>query len=108
MQVSVPGIYQKPAPYSEQAFTYSIALALTARSAAWAPLMASRPAAEPRNKLLIVIMGISSSVCRHAWRDAERPPARRNFPAQGKLKNACLRTDDRRDMVNVVLRVDAV
>ena len=48
MQVSVPGIYQKPAPYSEQTLTYSIALALIGRSAAWAPVTAARLAAEQR------------------------------------------------------------
>src|SRR3981189_2663313 len=53
MQVSVPGIYQKPAPYREQILTYSTALALTGRSAAFAPPMARRPAPEPRIRLLI-------------------------------------------------------
>src|SRR4030081_3463739 len=56
MQVSVPGIYQKPAPYREQILTYSTALALTGRSAACAPPMASRPAAEPRIRLLTIFM----------------------------------------------------
>src|SRR6185437_2166446 len=36
MQVSVPGMYQNPAPYREQILTYSTALALTGRSAACA------------------------------------------------------------------------
>src|ERR1700749_1488552 len=56
MQVSVPGIYQNPAPYSEQTLTYSTALAFTGRSAACAPPMASRAAAEPRTRLLIIFM----------------------------------------------------
>src|SRR5215475_3161907 len=56
MHVSVPGMYQNPAPYREQTFTYSTALAFTGRSAACAPPMARRPAAEPRTRLLIVFM----------------------------------------------------
>src|SRR6266550_7902272 len=56
MQVSVPGMYQNPAPYREQILTYSTALALTGRSAACAPLRATRPAAEPRIRLLIIVM----------------------------------------------------
>src|SRR5215475_15271919 len=56
MQVSVPGIYQKPAPYREQILTYSTALALTGRSAACAPLIATRAAAEPRTRLLANFM----------------------------------------------------
>src|SRR5215475_2865353 len=56
MQVSVPGIYQKPAPYSEQTLTYSTALAFTGRSAACAPLIATRAAAEPRTRLLTIFM----------------------------------------------------
>src|SRR5215470_323641 len=56
MQVSVPGMYQKPAPYREQIFTYSTALAFTGRSAACAPPMARRPAAEPRIRLLTIFM----------------------------------------------------
>src|SRR6478672_11315727 len=51
MQVSVPGMYQNPAPYREQILTYSTALAFTGRSAACAPPMAIRPAAEPRIRL---------------------------------------------------------
>src|SRR3978361_1243842 len=64
MQVSVPGIYQKPAPYREQILTYSTALALTGRSAACAPLMAMRPAAEPRIRLLTIFMLTSKLLCR--------------------------------------------
>src|SRR5713101_5593923 len=64
MQVSVPGMYQKPAPYREQIFTYSTGLALTGRSAACAPLMASRPAAEPRIRLLTIFMLTSKLLCR--------------------------------------------
>src|ERR1700739_3527600 len=56
MQVSVPGIYQNPAPYSEQTLTYSTALAFTGRSAACAPPMASKAAAEPRTRLLTIFM----------------------------------------------------
>src|SRR3569833_1484298 len=52
MQVSVPGMYQNPAPYSEQIFTYPTALAFTGRSAACAPPTAIRPAAEPSKRLL--------------------------------------------------------
>src|SRR6202165_57418 len=64
MQVSVPGIYQNPAPYREQIFTYSTALAFTGRSAACAPLMAIRPAAEPRIRLLTIFMLTSKLLCR--------------------------------------------
>src|SRR5438132_12969662 len=56
MQVSVPGMYQNPAPYREQTFTYSTALAFTGRSAACAPPMANRAAAEPRTRLLIILI----------------------------------------------------
>src|SRR5581483_7761453 len=56
MQVSVPGIYQNPAPYNEQTLTYSTALAFTGRSAACAPPIATRAAAEPRTRLLIIFM----------------------------------------------------
>src|SRR5215472_4544858 len=56
MHVSVPGIYQNPAPYREQILTYSTALAFTGRSAACAPPMARRPAAEPRIRLLTIFM----------------------------------------------------
>src|SRR5712672_1689228 len=52
--VSVPGTYQKPAPYRLQTFTYSTGLAFTGRSAACAPATATRPAAEPRRRLLII------------------------------------------------------
>jgi hypothetical protein len=52
----VPGMYQNPAPYREQILTYSTALAFTGRSAACAPLMAIRPAAEPRIRLLTIFM----------------------------------------------------
>src|SRR5207253_6757501 len=47
---------KNPEPYREQILTYSTALALTGRSAACAPPMARRPAAEPRTRLLIVFM----------------------------------------------------
>src|ERR1041385_7499753 len=49
-QVSVPGTYQKPAPYRLQTFTYSTGLALTGRSAACAPATAARPAAVPGSR----------------------------------------------------------
>src|SRR5215467_8623217 len=52
--VSVPGTYQKPAPYRLQTFTYSTGLAFTGRSAACAPATATTPAAEPRSRLLII------------------------------------------------------
>src|SRR6185437_3387021 len=54
--VSVPGMYQKPAPYSEHTLTYSTALAFTGRSAACAPPTASKPAAEPRTRLLNILI----------------------------------------------------
>src|SRR5438552_14726117 len=59
MQVSVPGMKKKPAPYSEQTLTYSTALALTGRSAACAPLKAIRPAAELRMSVRAVIIEVS-------------------------------------------------
>src|SRR5215470_15468442 len=62
MQVSVPGMYQNPAPYREQIFTYSTALAFTGRSAACAPPMATRVAAEPRTRLLTIFM-LNFQVC---------------------------------------------
>src|SRR6266849_9113967 len=62
MQVSVPGIKKNPAPYREQTFTYSTALALTGRSAACAPVMAMRPAAEPRTRLLIIFISLNLQV----------------------------------------------
>src|SRR5258707_9657604 len=54
--VSVPGTYQKPAPYRLQTFTYSTGLAFTGRSAACAPATATRPAAEPRSRLLTIFI----------------------------------------------------
>src|SRR4030088_1053414 len=68
MQVSVPGMYQKPAPYREQILTYSTGLALTGRSAACAPLMAIRPAAEPRIRLLTIFILASTLRCREGFR----------------------------------------
>src|SRR6476469_8750577 len=62
MQVSVPGMYQNPAPYREQIFTYSTALAFTGRSAACAPPTAIRPAAEPSKRLLTNFM-LNLQVC---------------------------------------------
>src|SRR3981081_884400 len=56
MQEAAPGMEEKPAPYSEQILTYSTALALTGRSAACAPLMATRLAAEPRIRLLTIFI----------------------------------------------------
>src|SRR4029450_2033952 len=58
MQVSVPGRYQKPAPYSEQILTYSTALAFTGRSAACAPPTASRAAAEPSKRPLNFMLNL--------------------------------------------------
>src|SRR5215831_7979024 len=52
--VSVPGTYQKPAPYRLHTFTYSTGLAFTGRSAACAPATATSPAAEPRRRLLTI------------------------------------------------------
>src|SRR6195256_1101886 len=54
--VSVPGTYQKPAPYRLQTFTYSTGLALRGRSAACAPATATRPAAEPRRRLFTIFI----------------------------------------------------
>src|SRR6476660_10034786 len=59
MQVSVPGMYQNPAPYREQILTYSTALAFTGRSAAPAPPATSRLVAEPRITLFIKFMKAS-------------------------------------------------
>src|SRR5690349_9574177 len=59
MQVSVPGMYQNPAPYSEQILTYSMALAFTGRSAALALLMTASPVAEPRIIALKVVMSLT-------------------------------------------------
>src|ERR1043166_6780303 len=56
--VSVPGTYQKPAPYRLQTFTYSTGLALTGRSAACAPDIATRPAAVPRRRPFIAVIAI--------------------------------------------------
>src|SRR5215469_13601561 len=56
MHVSVPGMYQNPAPYREQTLTYSTGLAFTGRSAACAPPTTARAAAEPRIRLLTVLM----------------------------------------------------
>src|SRR6266853_5894541 len=56
MQVSVPGTYQKPAPYRLQTFTYSTGLSFTGRSAACAPATATRPAAEPRRRLFTIFI----------------------------------------------------
>src|SRR6516165_12550573 len=56
MQVSVPGMYQNPAPYREQILTYSTALAFTGRSAACAPPTANKAAAEPRTRLLPIFI----------------------------------------------------
>src|SRR5215467_6051655 len=49
-------MYKNPAPYREQILTYSTALAFTGRSAACAPLIATRAAAEPRTRLLTNFM----------------------------------------------------
>jgi hypothetical protein len=47
------GARNKEETGSVQTLTYSTALALTGRSAACAPLMARRPAAEPRMNFLV-------------------------------------------------------
>src|ERR1700751_5532499 len=54
--VSVPGTYQKPAPYRLQTFTYSTGLALTGRSAACAPTTATKLAPELRRRLFTIFM----------------------------------------------------
>src|SRR6202035_4382259 len=54
--VSVPGTYQKPAPYRLQTFTYSTGLAFTGRSAGFAAATATRPAAEPRRRPLTIFI----------------------------------------------------
>src|SRR5262249_60041417 len=80
MQVSVPGIYQNPAPYREQTFTYSTALAFTGRSAACAPPSATRVAAEPRTRLLIIfIVNLQVALSREGSGPA------RDFPRMGWL-----------------------
>src|SRR5438552_13043189 len=56
MQISVPGMYQNPAPYREQTFTYSTGLAFTGRSAACAPDIATRPAADARKALFTIFI----------------------------------------------------
>src|ERR1043165_6534262 len=60
--VSVPGTYQKPAPYRLQTLTYSPGLALPGRSAACAPATATRPAAEPRRRLFTIFIVTSKFV----------------------------------------------
>src|SRR5258708_12406537 len=47
--VSVPGTYQKPAPYRLQTLTYSTGLAFTGRSAAFTPPTTKPPAAAPHH-----------------------------------------------------------
>src|ERR1041385_8898458 len=56
--VSVPGTYQKPAPYRLQTLTYSTGFALPGRSAACAPATATRPAAEPSSNVLVSLMSV--------------------------------------------------
>src|SRR5215831_10798495 len=70
--VSVPGTYQKPAPYRLQTLTYSTGLALTGRSAACAPATATKPAAEPRrnvftNFIVTPLVCPSGHACRDGW-----------------------------------------
>src|ERR1043165_6276303 len=87
--VSVPGTYQKPAPYRLQTFTYSTGLAFTGRSAACAPATATRPAAEPRRRLftifivtskfLLIVGGFRSSDAETPWKVPFSSP--RNHPA---------------------------
>src|SRR5882757_7451946 len=94
MQVSVPGIYQKPAPYREQILTYSTALALTGRSAACAPLMAIRPAAEPRIRLLTIFILASKLRCREGFRIrwVKHPKAGSLTPSKNRSVVSRLRT----------------
>src|SRR6185312_1757022 len=80
MHVSVPGMYQNPAPYREQTLTYSTALAFTGRSAACAPPMASKPAAEPRTRLLTIFILKTSKLL-----SSEGSGPARVFPLQGWL-----------------------
>src|SRR5215813_15531281 len=75
MQVSVPGTYQKPAPYKLQTLTYSTALAFTGRSAAWAPATANTPAAEPNNTRFTEFI-IPSQPPGFRQRDRQSPPWR--------------------------------
>src|SRR5579871_1377504 len=83
MQVSVPGIYQKPAPYSEQTLTYSTALAFSGRSAALAPPTASRPAAEPRKRPFIeFILNLQVAIGSKTAVFAGVPPNRRRPPIE--------------------------
>src|SRR5438309_11181251 len=58
-----------------QTFTYSTGLALTGRSAACAPATATKPAAEPRRRLLTIFI-VTSNLCRQG--SVEGPL----FPAQ--------------------------
>src|SRR5262249_44704104 len=75
--VSVPGTYQKPAPYRLQTFTYSTGLALTGRSAACAPATATRPAAEPRSRLLTIRIDEPSSFAFRVGSKSMCPPSGR-------------------------------
>src|SRR6202043_2679424 len=95
--VSVPGTYQKPAPYRLQPFTYSTGLALTGRSAACAPATATRPAAEPRRRLFTIFI-VTSIVCpvegsrlRRVHRTLEGPPFSPRCPADVRSLPAVFR-----------------
>src|SRR3954462_14512594 len=68
-----------------QIFTYSTGLALTGRSAAWAPATATRPAAEPRRRLftifivtsnLLIVGGFRSSEAEAPWKVPNQFPAK--------------------------------
>src|SRR6478672_655281 len=74
MHVSVPGMYQNPAPYRLQILTYSTALAFTGRSAACAPPTAIRPAAEPRIRLLTIFMLNLQVVAPYCTKRMKLPP----------------------------------
>src|SRR5215468_6648446 len=84
--VSVPGTYQKPAPYRLHTFTYSTGLAFTGRSAACAPATATSPAAEPRRRLLTI--RISDPPFTLSGRDPmSLPPSGRDHKLPLKRKN---------------------
>src|SRR5215470_12820380 len=93
--VSVPGTYQKPAPYRLHTFTYSTGLALTGRSAACAPATATRPAAEPRRRLFTIFMFLPPVAILGGTHfpgslvpSTTRPPAREPELPNSKLRNA--------------------
>jgi hypothetical protein len=65
MQVSVPGMYQKPSPCTEQTRTYSTGAAfLVGRSAAAAPEIPAISAADPRRMVLVIVIDSVSAISR--------------------------------------------